>query len=209
MADDPLVEAARMAGVTDARVLEAIRAVPRAGFVPPDFVADAQLDRPLPIPHAQVTTQPSLVARMVEALALTGTERVLEIGTGYAWQTALLARLAADVWSTERWDDVAATAGANLARYGSTNVQVVAVDGSEGLPSHAPYDAILVSAAFPLVPQPLVRQLADRGRLVQPIGPGGDEDVVLFRKEDGVLEPIRTVTGAHFVQLIGRHGFAE
>jgi protein-L-isoaspartate(D-aspartate) O-methyltransferase len=209
MADDPLVEASRFAGVTDVRVLDAIRAVPRAGFVPPYLAADAQLDRPLPIPHAQVTTQPSLVARMVEALALTGTERVLEIGTGYGWQSALLGRLAAQVWSVERWDDVAATAGANLARHGTVNVGVVVADGTEGLPAHAPYDAILVSAAFPTVPEPLVEQLADEGRLVQPIGSGGDEDVLLFRKRDGALQPVRSVAGARFVPLVGRHGFDE
>lgn len=209
MHDQPLVDASRLAGVTDTRVLDAIRSVPRGLFVPPHLVDDAQLDRPLPIPHAQVTTQPSLVARMVEALALTGTERVLEIGTGYGWQTALLARLAPEVWSVERWDDVAATARANLARYGATNVEVVVGDGSEGLAAHAPYDAILVSAAFPTVPRPLVTQLADDGRLVQPIGSGGDEEVLLFRKRDGVLQPVRSVAGARFVPLVGRHGFDE
>jgi protein-L-isoaspartate(D-aspartate) O-methyltransferase len=207
MPEHPLVEASRLAGVADGRVLEAIRSVPRAEFVPPPLVSLAELDRPLPIPHTQVTTQPSLVARMVEALGLTGSERVLEVGTGHGWQTALLAGLAATVWTVERWDDLAATARANLERHGATNVEVVVGDGSEGLPAHAPYDAILVSAAFPLVPPPLAAQLADGGRLVQPIGPGGDEDVVLFHKEGGVLQPVRTVTGAHFVQLVGRHGF--
>jgi protein-L-isoaspartate(D-aspartate) O-methyltransferase len=209
MHDHPLVEASRLAGVTDERVLDAVRSVPRGLFVPPRLVDGARLDRPLPIPHAQVTTQPSLVARMVEALALTGTERVLEIGTGYGWQTALLARLAAEVWSVERWDDVAATARANLARYGAANVDFAVADGSEGLPKHAPYDAIIVSAAFPTVPKPLVAQLADNGRLVQPIGSGGDEDVLLFHKRDGVLQPVRSVAGARFVPLVGRHGFDE
>ncbi|HYY04379.1 MAG TPA: protein-L-isoaspartate(D-aspartate) O-methyltransferase [Gaiellaceae bacterium] len=209
MDEDPLVEASRLAGVADPCVLEAVRSVPRAAFVPPQLAGEALLDRPLPIPHGQVTTQPSLVAKMVEALGLTGTERVLEIGTGYGWQTALLARLAAEVWSVERWDDVASTARANLARHGTTNVEVVVADGSEGLPAHAPYDAIVVSAAFPAVPKPLVAQLADDGRLVQPIGSGGDEDVVLFRKRDGVLQPVRTVAGARFVPLVGRHGFDE
>src|SRR5207248_3524785 len=94
-------------GVRDPAVLEAVRAVPRAGFVPPELASRASIDRPLPIPHRQVTTQPSLVARMVEALGLTGSERVLEVGTGYGWQTALLARLAERVWSVERWPDLA------------------------------------------------------------------------------------------------------
>jgi len=204
----PLVAASASAGVTDPRVLDAVGSVPRARFVPPGFAGDAYLDRPIPIPHAQVTTQPSLVAKMVEVLELTGSERVLEIGTGQGWQSALLGRLAAEVWSVERWDDLAEVARANLAAHGTTNVEVVVGDGSEGLPAHAPYDAILVSAAFPQVPPPLATQLAERGRLVQPIGRGGDEDVVLFAKRGGVLHRIRTVTGARFVPLVGRHGFA-
>ena len=208
MAERPLVEAARRAGVADPQVLTAIGAVDRAGFVPPELTAEAELDRPLPIPHGQVTTQPSLVARMVEALELRGGERVLEIGTGYGWQTALLARLAAEVWSIERWDDVAATARRHLRRAGAMNAEVVAGDGSEGLPLQGPFDAILVSAAFPRVPPPLAEQLVDGGRLVQPIGPGGSEEVVLFRKRGGGLHAARTVTGAHFVRLVGRYGYS-
>jgi protein-L-isoaspartate(D-aspartate) O-methyltransferase len=183
--------------------------VPRSDFVPHELANSADTDRPLPIPHAQVTTQPSLVARMIEALTLVGSERVLEIGTGYGWQSALLGRLAAEVWSVERWDDLAATARMHLARSGVTNVHVVVADGSEGLPAHAPYDAILVSAAFPHVPPPLVEQLAAGGRLVQPIGLGGNEDVVLFTKRAGALKRVRSVIGAHFVPLVGRYGFTQ
>ncbi|HET6753714.1 MAG TPA: hypothetical protein VFH23_07165 [Jiangellaceae bacterium] len=110
-----LVYACRLAGVSSVRVLEAVRAVPRAAFVPPELADQADDDwRPLLIPHGQVTTQPSLVARMIEALGVTGAERVLEIGTGYGWQTALLARLADEVWSVERFADVAETARQNL-----------------------------------------------------------------------------------------------
>ena len=209
MTEPPLVEASRRAGVADPRVLETVRAVDRGGFVSPEVAAEAQLDRPLPIPHRQVTTQPSLVARVVEALGLRGDERVLEIGTGYGWQTALLGRLAAEVWSVERWDDVAATARQHLARHGAPNVEIVVGDGSEGLPEHAPFDAIVVSAAYPSVPPPLVAQLRDAGRLVQPIGPGGSEDVVLFVKRDGALVAVRTVAGARFVELVGRHGYTS
>jgi protein-L-isoaspartate(D-aspartate) O-methyltransferase len=205
--EHPLVAAALRVGVTDPRVFEAIRSVPRAAFTPPELAAQADVDRPLPIPHAQVTTQPSLIAQMVEALDLSGSERVLEIGTGYGWQTALLGRLAAHVWSVERWDDIAETARIALARHGATNVRVVVGDGSEGLAEHAPYHGILVAAAFPRVPPPLVTQLAEGGRLVQPIGPAGDEDVVLFAKQSGELQAIRTLTGARFVPLVGRHGF--
>jgi protein-L-isoaspartate(D-aspartate) O-methyltransferase len=202
---DALVAAARGAGVRDERVLEAIAAVPRAEFVPSEGVDLAELDTPIPIPHEQVTTQPSLVARMVEALALDADVRVLEVGTGYGWQTALLARLAGHVFSVERFADLAETARRHLAGY--ENVTVVARDGSAGLPAHAPFDAILVSAAFPRVPDPLEEQLAEGGRLVQPLGPGGAEDVVLFEKREGELRRIRSVSGAHFVRLYGEHAF--
>ena len=197
------------AGVRDPRLVDAFREVPRAGFVPPELVERAYLDRPLPIPHEQVTTQPSLSARMIEALELTGSERVLEVGTGYGFQTALLSHLCGFVWSVERWPDVAVTARDNLARHRARNAEVVVGDGTEGLPEHAPYDAILVSAAFPSVPPPLAKQLAPGGRLVQPIGSGGLEEVVLFEKGPEGLVRRRTVTGAHFVRLYGVHAFPE
>jgi protein-L-isoaspartate(D-aspartate) O-methyltransferase len=202
---EALVSAARDAGVRDERVLAAIAAVPRVEFVPAEYAGGADFDAPIPIPNAQVTTQPSLVARMVEALALNGSERVLEIGTGYAWQTALLARLAREVFSVERFPDLAETARTALANH--ENVRVIVGDGSAGLPEHAPFDAILVAAAYPSVPAPLAEQLAEGGRLVQPLGPGGAEDVVLFAKKDGELRRIRSITGAHFVRLHGAHGF--
>jgi protein-L-isoaspartate(D-aspartate) O-methyltransferase len=202
---DALVAASREAGVRDERVLDAIGAVPRVDFVPDEDADLADLDTPIPIPHGQVTTQPSLVARMVEALGLEGDERVLEIGTGYGWQTALLGRLAREVYTVERFADLAETAQRHLDRY--ENVMVVVGDGSEGLPEHAPFDAILVAAAHPRVPDPLAEQVAEGGRIVQPLGPGGAEDVVLFEKRDGELRRVRSVSGAHFVRLYGRHGF--
>lgn len=205
--EHPLAAASALVGVSDPCVLAAVRAVPRASFVPGDFASEADRDRPIAIPHGQVTTQPSLVATMVEALSLSGSERVLEIGTGYGWQTALLARLSAQVWSVERWDDLAETARVHLARHRVDNAVVVVGDGSEGLAEHAPYDAVLVSAAFPEVPPPLVAQLAAGGRLVQPIGTGGDEDVILFRKHGDVLERVKTVAVARFVPLIRSRGF--
>ncbi len=194
-------------GTRDPALLAALREVPRAEFVPPDLTNHAYLDRPLPIPHGQVTTQPSLVAKMVEALGLTGSERVLEVGTGYGFQTALLARLSTFVHSVERFPDVAKTARDNLSRHGIANVEVVVGDGTEGLPEHAPYDAILVSAAFPHVPPPLAEQLAPGGWLVQPLGPGGEEEVILFEKGPRGLVPRRNITGAHFVRLYGAHAF--
>jgi protein-L-isoaspartate(D-aspartate) O-methyltransferase len=206
---EDLARAVIAAGGRDDRVLEALREVSRANFVPPNVAERAYLDLPLPIPHGQVTTQPSLSAKMIEALGLSGSERVLEVGTGYGFQTALLAHLSGSVWSVERWPDVAETARENLARHGVTNVEVVAGDGTEGLPEHAPYDAILVSAAFPSVPPPLPQQLAVGGRLVQPIGSGGAEAVILFEKEPEGLARRHNITGAHFVKLYGAHAFPE
>jgi protein-L-isoaspartate(D-aspartate) O-methyltransferase len=204
-----LAEAAAAAGIADERVLDAIRAVPRNRFVAAEHADRAYLDVPLPIPHDQVTTQPSLVARMVEALALDGTERTLEVGTGFGWQTALLARLADEVWSVERFPDLAADARARLAAFGIENARVVVGDGTNGLPDRAPYDAVVVSAAFPQVPAPLVDQLVEGGRLVQPIGRGGNEQVVAFRKRGDALERVEVVVAAHFVRLVGAHGFDD
>jgi protein-L-isoaspartate(D-aspartate) O-methyltransferase len=196
-------------GVRDPRLLDALRAVPRADFVPTNLAEQAYEDKPLPIPHDQVTTQPSLVARMVEALGLAGTELVLEVGAGYAWQTALLARLCGFVWAVERFGDVAEAARENFARFGMTNAEVVTGDGTKGLSEHAPYDAILVAAAFPSVPRPLEEQLAAGGRLVQPVGPGGKEELVLFEKGTRGFVRRRTIAWARFVRLHGAHAFPE
>jgi protein-L-isoaspartate(D-aspartate) O-methyltransferase len=205
-----LVRAARTAGVTDARLLAAIGSIPRAGFVPAAEVASAYWDVPVPLPHGQVTTQPSLVAMMVAALGLTGRERVLEIGTGYGWQTALLARLAGTVVTVERWPDLVAEARRRLAAQGVGPVEVVLGDGTLGAPVWAPYDAVIVCAAFPRVPRPLVEQLCTGGRLVQPVGRGGQERVELYeRLLDGGLERRRTIVSARFVRLYGAHGYAE
>jgi protein-L-isoaspartate(D-aspartate) O-methyltransferase len=204
---DDLVRAARLAGVRDERVLDAVRAVPRAAFVPLDRVDEAYRDAPVPIPHGQVTTQPSLVARMVEAAEVHAADHVLEVGAGYGWQTALLARLAERVWSVERWADIAQTAREHIAAAGFENVEIAAGDGSAGLPEHAPYDVVLVSAAFPSVPAPLAAQVALRGRLVQPIGPGGAEDVVVFERGRRGLERRSVVTRAWFVRLYGKYAY--
>jgi protein-L-isoaspartate(D-aspartate) O-methyltransferase len=203
---DALVAAARAMGVRDPRVIDAVGRVRREMFVPPLSAGLADYDEPIPIPHGVTTSQPSLVAAMVEALALQGDENVLEIGTGYGYETALLAHLSRTVWSIEWWDDLAAAAQDNLARAGVTNVTVVTGDGGEGLPDHAPYDAIVVTAAAPTVPPPLVEQLADGGRLVQPVGRGGAELVRLFVKRDGTLTRERDLVPARFVPLVGPYG---
>jgi len=206
---EDLVEVLMAEGIRDARILQAFREVPRELFVPPEFRALAYEDRPIPIPHGQVTTQPSLIARMIEALDLRGNEAVLEIGTGYGFQTALLAKLARFVWSIERYADLSEAARKNLRSARISNVELVVGDGTLGLPEHAPYDAIVVSAAFPKVPEPLAEQLAVGGRLVQPVGPGGHDEVVLFEKTPQGLVRRRRITWAHFVRLYGRHGFQD
>jgi protein-L-isoaspartate(D-aspartate) O-methyltransferase len=207
LASHPLAVAATGVGVRDARVLEALATVPRARYVPPEHAALAGRDRPIRIAGGQVTTQPSLVAVMVEGLALRGDENVLEVGSGLGYEAAVLARLARAVWTVERRPDLAEAAIANLDAAGVANVHVVVGDGSEGLPAHSPYDAIVVAAAHPRVPPPLAQQLAPGGRLVQPIGSGGAEDVTLFRAEGGGLVRERVLIPASFVLLRGRHGF--
>jgi protein-L-isoaspartate(D-aspartate) O-methyltransferase len=204
---EKLAAAARAVGVADPLVLDAMRRTPRAAFVPAAYADRAYDDGPVPISHHQVTTQPSLSAAMIAALRLDGTQQVLEVGTGYGYQTALLSRLAARVVSIEIWPDLAAQAQRNLAAQGIDNVVVLVGDGTEGAPDYAPFDAIMVSAAFPRVPLPLATQLRTGGRLVQPIGPGGAEQVVLHEKAKDGLQRVRVLTAASFVRLYGRHGF--
>ena len=206
---ESLVQAARAHGVRDPRLLDAILATPRAAFVPPKQVGRAYVDAPVPIARDQVTTQPSLVAAMIDALTLDGTELVLEVGTGLGWQTALLARLAEEVVSVERWPELGRAARENLHRANIDRATVVVGDGSQGWPERAPYDAVLVSAAFPEVPHPLAEQLSDTGRLVMPIGPGGAEAVVLFANGPEGLGSVRRVTDASFVRLYGANAFEE
>jgi protein-L-isoaspartate(D-aspartate) O-methyltransferase len=205
---EDLARLVRATDVGDPRVLEAIVQVPRAEFVPAEYVDRAYRDEPIPIPHGQVTTQPSLVARMLEALALQGAERVLEVGTGYGFQTALLSRLAAEVVSVERFADVADAARDNLERHGARTVEVLVGDGTAGAPTRAPFNAIVVSAAFTEVPRPLSDQLALGGRLVQPLGPGGHDLVIAFERRPEGLARTADLTWAHFVKLYGAHGFA-
>ncbi|MGH3756867.1 protein-L-isoaspartate(D-aspartate) O-methyltransferase [Actinophytocola sp.] len=201
-----LVREVEAAGIGDPRVLDAFRRTRRDLFVSADRADLAYHDTPIPIGHDQVTTQPTLVAVMIAALRLRGAERVLEIGTGLGFQTALLARLAHWVYSVEHHADLARRARDNLATAGIDNATVVVRDGTTGLPDHAPYQGIVVSAAAPRVPRPLADQLDEGGRLVQPIGVGGAERVMAFHKDGGDLVEQEELITARFVPLIGEHG---
>lgn len=206
---ESLVRALVAQGVRHQRILEAFRRVDRAQFVPPERSFEAYRDRPVPIPHGQVTTQPSLIGQMIAALRLTGTERVLEVGTGLGFQTALLSMLAGEVFSIERFGDLAAWAERNLRAAGIESVTVVVGDGTLGLPEHAPYEAMVISAAAPRIPEPLGKQLVEGGRIVHPLGSGGEEMVTVFRKQGDAMVREAAVVPAHFVRLIGRHGLDE
>lgn len=206
---EDLAKVLRAQGIRDRWIIAAFRAVARARFVPPAAADLAYLDQPIRIPHGQVTTQPSLIARMVQALRLDGTERVLEVGTGLGFQTAILAMLAHQVVSVERFADLAEQARVNLEAAGLGHVRVVVDDGTLGVPEHAPYHAIVVAAASPRIPAPLVEQLACGGRLVHPVGPGGRELVTAFHKEGDRLVADAQLTPACFVPLVGTHGAPE
>jgi protein-L-isoaspartate(D-aspartate) O-methyltransferase len=187
-ADDPreqLLERLRP-HVADARVLEAMRAVPRERFVPRHLRAEAWDNCALPIGSGQTISQPLVVARMCELLALRGGERVLDVGTGSGYHAAVLARLVEHVWSVERHAKLSAAASDVLAAIGVANVTLLIGDGAEGHPEAAPFDAINVAAAMGEVPAALVDQLADGGRLVGPVDDGDQRLVLLRRTPDGV-----------------------
>ncbi|MDH3289860.1 MAG: protein-L-isoaspartate(D-aspartate) O-methyltransferase [Gemmatimonadota bacterium] len=203
-----LVETLRQQGIRDLAVLRAVGETPRHLFVPEAFRNRAYDDSALPIGHGQTISQPSTQAAYLEALQLQGPERVLEIGTGSGYQTALLSFLVDTVVSIERIGVLADQARAALSRAGVKNVSVVVADGTLGWRPQAPYDAILVAAASPDIPGPLVEQLAEGGRLVLPLDTGEGQQLVRVRKGPG--GPTTDVIGpANFVPLLGRHGFSE
>ena len=196
----------RSRGIRDDRVLDAMTRVPRHEFVAPEFRAQAYDDHPLPIGEEQTVSQPYIVAAMLESLALEPSATVLEIGTGSGYQTALLAELAHVVFSVERLARLAESAADRLARMGYGNVTVVVGDGSLGLPEHAPYDAIVVSAAAPKIPQPLFDQLREGGRMIVPVGPAYAQDLQLVRKLKGLADSTG-LDACRFVPLIGEQGY--
>lgn len=190
-------------GVRDPRVLEALRRVPRHLFVPAERAADAYADRAVPIGHGATISQPYVVAVMTEQAAVRPGARVLEVGTGSGYQAAVLAALGAEVYTIEIVEALARQAEENLRRAGAQQVHVRAGDGYRGWPEAAPFDAILVTAAAPRVPEPLLAQLAVGGRLVIPVAAsGGDQELQVHeRTEQGVQ--VRRVLGVRFVPMTG------
>lgn len=196
----------RARGIRDERVLEAMLSVPRHEFVPEEYRSEAYQDKPIPIGEGQTISQPFMVASMMQAIAPTGNEKVLEIGAGSGYAAAVLSRLAATVYTVESHPTLAMAAQERLSRLGYENVFVHAGDGSAGLKEAAPFDAILVAAAAPDVPQPLVEQLAEGGRMAVPVGAGNSQELVLVTKIDGKIQS-RSLYECRFVPLIGRYGF--
>jgi protein-L-isoaspartate(D-aspartate) O-methyltransferase len=204
----PLVAELRRQGIKDERTLAAIARVPRDRFVPSAIRERAWENHALPIGAGQTISQPFVVAAMTEALALTGGERVLEIGTGSGYQTAVLAELADSVVSIERHAELAAGAERLLADLGYANTEIHVGDGSTGWPAAAPYDRIIATAAAPRLPRPLLAQLRpDGGRLVMPVGPPEDQHLVAVDR-DGERYDERRLGPVRFVPLIGRAGWA-
>ena len=201
---ESLVRQIEQRAVSDPRIVAALRRVDRADFVPEQLKREAYLDRPVAIPDRQTTSQPSLIAQMIEAASISPGDRVLEIGTGYGYQTALLAAVAGAVVSIERFPALAEAARANLGAAGIEGVEVIVGNGWEGAAERAPFDAIVVSAAAPEVPPDLADQLAEGGRLVIPVASGSTDNVWLFVKRGGSLEKVRLVTPARFVPFVKR-----
>jgi protein-L-isoaspartate(D-aspartate) O-methyltransferase len=198
----------RQRGIHDERLLAAMNHVPRHEFVSQQDWGRAYDDHPITIPEKQTTSQPYIIAAMIQAAQIKVEDRVLEIGAGSGYQTALLAELAGQVFAVERLGSLAAAARDVLTRLGYRNVRIVTGDGSLGFPEAAPFDAIVVSAAAPSVPSALVEQLAPGGRLVVPVGEAQLQVLQLVqRREDGTTS-VRMLEGCRFVPLIGQQGFA-
>lgn len=203
-----LVETLREKGIRDLAVLRAFDLTPRHAFVPSGVRHRAYEDAPLPIGSGQTISQPSLHARYLELLQLQGRERALEVGTGSGYQTVLLSHLVAQVFTIERLPALYSAAREAIARAGARNVSMLLGDGTLGWREYAPYDAILVSAGGPTVPQPLVDQLADGGRMLVPVGPLDEQTLRLVVKRGDVVQT-SDVAPVRFVPLRGTHGWDD
>jgi protein-L-isoaspartate(D-aspartate) O-methyltransferase len=195
-------------GIGDPKVLAAMRLVPREEFVPAEFKEQAYGDYPLPIDEGQTISQPYIVAYMAECLELSHGDRVLEIGTGSGYSAAVLSRIAAEVYTLERVDSLARSAGERLKRLGYDNIWIFVGDGTLGWPRLAPYDAIIVTAGAPRVPKPLLEQLAVGGRLLLPVGPDRlGQTLIRVRREDENRYREEWLLAVQFVPLVGAEGW--
>lgn len=203
-----LMETLREKGITDLAVLRAFEMTPRHAFVPTGVRHRAYEDAPLPIGSGQTISQPFVHAWYLQTLRLTGTEKVLEVGTGSGFQTVLLSRLVAQVFSIERFAPLQQVAREVIQRLGASNVSLMVGDGTIGWREYSPYDAILVSAAGPTIPETLEAQLADGGRLIIPVG-GQDEQRLWLVTRRGDAFERQDLGPVRFVPLIGRHGWEK
>ncbi len=193
--------------IYDPRVLMAMRSIPRHYFVPDELRHLAYRDGPLPIGFEQTISQPFIVAYMTQCLQLSGHENVLEIGTGSGYQTAILAQLAGHVVSIERHGPLAESAAQKLDALGVDNVEIHEGDGSQGVPDMAPFDAILVSAAVPAIPNMLMKQLAEGGRLILPVGDNYQQNLQRVYRVENTWQ-IEELMPVMFVLMVGRYGFS-
>ncbi|HMF90669.1 MAG TPA: protein-L-isoaspartate(D-aspartate) O-methyltransferase [Candidatus Angelobacter sp.] len=198
----------RRRGIRDQRVLDAMTKVPRHEFVGRQHWADAYADHPVPIGEQQTTSQPYIIAVMLQAAEIKPQDRVLEIGAGSGYQTALLCELAREVFAVERYPALSANVTHILERLGYKNATIVTGDGSLGLRERAPYDAIIVAAAAPRVPPALLEQLAPGGRLVVPVGDAQQQVLQLARKDASGNVGVTSLESCRFVPLVGQQGFA-
>jgi protein-L-isoaspartate(D-aspartate) O-methyltransferase len=203
-----LMETLREKGITDLAVLRAFEMTPRHQFVPTGVRHRAYEDAPLPIGNGQTISQPYVHASYLQLLQLKGTERVLEIGTGSGFQTVLLSHLVAQVFSIERVAALSQVARENIAKLGAKNISLLVGDGTIGWREYSPYDAILVSAAGPSIPDPLISQLADGGRMVVPVGSADSQMLWLVTKR-GEEVTRQEIAPVRFVPLVGRHGWEQ
>jgi protein-L-isoaspartate(D-aspartate) O-methyltransferase len=195
-------------GIRDPGVLNAMRKIPRHLFVEGPLGAEAYADHPLPIGQGQTISQPYIVALMTEALELTGSEKTLELGTGSGYQAAILAELSARVYTIERVKPLLDKAKEVLDRLGYGNIEYKLYNGTIGWEEHQPYDAIMVTAGAPRIPDPLLQQLADHGRLIIPLGNRYSQELIrVTKKGDSLVE--KSFGGCRFVSLVGEHGWKE
>jgi protein-L-isoaspartate(D-aspartate) O-methyltransferase len=198
----------RRRGIEDRAILAAMLAVPRHEFVPEELRSRAYEDVPLPIGSGQTISQPYIVAAMTSALRLQPTDRVLEIGTGCGFQAAVLSLLAKEVFTIELRPELASAASKKLAQLGYSNVHVHCGDGTFGLPEFAPFDGILVAAAAPTVPEPLLAQLAEGGRMIVPVGDADNQELQFIEKHAGAFST-KMMEGCRFVPLLGHHAWQK